>query len=139
MNQVDANRIMALRKATGLGILEAKQFLLENPEQLSNRILLSYEKKQQRIKQGFKPRSYLHDPIEDDERYSDIIKKAKMTVFKLIKEENKQKLAELKKQNLEYIHTRSSSLRHSRKLKQYLWEKHQIEWFSYHEMNPGWS
>ena len=136
MNQVNANRIMALRKATGLGILEAKKFLSENPERLSNQILLAYKKKQQRIKQGFKTRPYLYDPIEDDEKYSDIIKKAKMRVFAIIKEENKRNFVELEKQNL--VHTRSSSLRHMRKLKQYLWENHQIEWFTYQEMNPGW-
>ncbi|MEL6927838.1 MAG: hypothetical protein AAFO95_04285 [Cyanobacteria bacterium J06600_6] len=136
MRKISPSLIMALRKATGLGVLEAKQFILENPEQLINRILLAYENKQQRIKQGFEARPHLYDPIEDNERYSDIIKKAKMRVSEIIKEENQQRFLELATQD--FVYKKSSSIRHSRKLKQYLWKHHQIEWFSCHEMNPAW-
>lgn len=64
-----AKDIMTFRQATGLGVMDSKNFLLTKPPLLCEKILLAYKLKQSRIKQGLSTKSYLYDPIEDDPDY----------------------------------------------------------------------
>jgi ribosomal protein L7/L12 len=41
----NARKIMSFRKATGLGVLDAKNFLMEHPQILCDKILLNESKR----------------------------------------------------------------------------------------------
>lgn len=65
----------------------------------------------------------LHDPIQDDDLYSGIWRKANAEVDEMLKDEKK---------------GRGFCRKRWRVLKEHLKGKYGVEWFSPGEMNPGW-
>ena len=125
-----AQEIMTFRKATGLGMLDAKNFLIEHPQTLGDKIFLAYKLQQERIKQGLPTKTYLYDPIEDDARYTEIFKEVKQKI---------QMVIENSKENQDFFSRMimMSSLQRAAVItKNYLLERYNIQYFSIIEMNP---
>jgi ribosomal protein L7/L12 len=128
----NARRVKALREATGLGWLQAKKFLEENPQTLSERIIAAGKT------QTGKP--YLYDPIADDpalaRQFEAARAKAEAAYDAWLAERN----AEYRRQGFDHMVTeRVMGGCHFvwNEMKKILREENGIEWFSPREMNPG--
>ena len=135
-----AKDIMTFQKATGLGVMESKSFLLTKSPLLCEKILLAYKLKQSRIKQGLSTKSYLYDPIEDDPQYREIFKEVCRKVEIIIEAENQKRIDDFKRENkdfLSYILRRGSLYREESTKQKYLLEQYNIQYSSIIEMNPG--
>src|SRR4051812_24573440 len=72
-----AQQIARLRHATGMGVLQSRIFLLGNSPELIDRIIRARETQSERL---------LHDPIEDEGKFSAAISEADREVGRLLKD-----------------------------------------------------
>jgi len=125
-----AEQIARLRKATGLGWLEARLYFAGRSAELCSRIVEAKER------QGSET---LHDPIEEDPDYRQRISDAKAKAEQVYRDYNAKRNAEYTRRGLH--HMVSESRRGSchfiwRETKRMLVEEG-ITWYSPAEMNPG--
>ncbi len=127
----NAQQIARLRKATGLGWLNARLFLLGKSPVLCERIVTAKE-----TQSGMT----LHDPIEDSPSLSAALDDATAEAEKALSNWLSRRREEFRNKGQEHlVEKRPRGACHfiwSEK-KKVLWEKHRIEWFSPAEMNPG--
>jgi hypothetical protein len=127
----NAKEVDLIRKATGLGWLEAREFLEQQPRLLCERIMKAGETQAART---------LHDPIEDDPELSAKISQAKEKANWLFQAWVAERNAEYNRQGLPHMvsqHPRGGCYFVWRETKRILAEEHSITWFSPAEMNPG--
>jgi hypothetical protein len=136
--QPDAVTTMAIHKATGLTVLQARDFIMASAPELIQRIL-DGRRVRHLMRLGTLPKevvgrileasesqsndSFLHDPVEDDPE-------AGPTVRQTLKQVS---------QELEAIHGRRMGLCHLiwRTTQDRLLQEHAIVWYSPAQMNPG--
>ena len=112
-----AQEIMIFRKATRLGVLEAEKFLVSEPTELIDRILLAAEHSSD--EHG----SLLTDPIEKHPDYS-------ATIKQVFEDERKQILEKEGEWQLGFCHLFWHNC------KKRLKEEFDIDWYSPSELNP---
>lgn len=111
----EAKRVAEFHRASGLGFLEAREFMRSKPHALCERIMAAHKQ------QGD---ATLHDPVEDDVRYSATISAAREDAERIA-------LEELGGRPLGSCHFIWGRMR------EILKEQHGIDWYSPAEMNPG--
>jgi hypothetical protein len=108
-----AQQIMRLRRATGMGVLESRMFLIGKAPELVDRIIRARETQSARL---------LHDPIEDEPQFRDAVRQADDAVNSMLKDEPK-------RMSLCHLHWNYK--------KNYLKRHFGILWYSPAEMNPS--
>jgi hypothetical protein len=125
-----AEQIARLRKATGLGWLEARLFLANRSAELCSRIVEAKENQRDRN---------LHDPIEDNPAFSQRISDAKAKAEAALRQHIAERNANYIQRGWSHMvseHPRGSCYFLWRETKQIL-AREGIAWFSPAEMNPG--
>ncbi len=114
--KIAASAVMKIRRATGLGVLDAKHLLSTASPLFRERLELAAEY------QCTESDDILHDPIEDDPQTKAIIEQAEIeTKTRLSGERRRMGFCHL------YWKTKKAILK----------EKHGIDWFTPIEMNPA--
>ncbi|HWB01508.1 MAG TPA: hypothetical protein VG796_00700 [Verrucomicrobiales bacterium] len=116
-----AEETMAIRRATGLPVLEAKEFIRSSSPELIQRILDAHSARRAVATQ--EAREALHDPIEDDAVAGAVVRRVLAEVERDVKAE----CGTLRMQgHLIWNNARKRLLK-----------EHGIVWYSPAQMNPG--
>jgi len=131
-NSVSASLVMRFRRVTTLSVLQSRQFLTQFfPTQQVQLV---------QVAEQYYGEEILHDPIEDDSAIRPFYESACNVAAQQVEVWHQQKLEEPKQRSPEFSEPlyskRGLSHRYWAKVKQLLWEQHQIEWKSPAEMNP---
>ena len=118
---VPAEVVMQLRRATGLGVLHAKELLTEASPLLYSRLTEAAQTQPREDPRGPNYRG-LYDPIEDDSELKKVIQK--------VEQETEEALRD-RKRGMGFCHLFWNTKQRILK------EKHGIEWFTPVQMNPG--
>ena len=127
---------MRIRRATGLRILEAREFVKQTEPELVRRILTAYDQ-QIDLADGDK---WLHDPVEDDPRFAKAFEEAEAAAQFSMDRAVEHARARMKERGLTFSDTMLRSLAsgvYTDTKKGFLKHRYGIDWYDYHEMNPG--
>ena len=131
VNPVPADLVMRFQRATVLTVRQTKQFLA----QFSSTQQIQYVEMAERYCE-----QEIHDPVEDDPTIRPLYELVCEAAKQEVEAWHQQQIEELEQQSPEVAELlrskRGLSHRYWARVKQLLWERHQIEWRSPAEMNP---
>ena len=124
---------MRFRRATGLGVLRAREFLTREPRDLWERILEAAEARPTGV--------YLRDPMESHPEFGPVISRVLEEVRVEAEQAHRVRVAELEETSPAF----TVIFRYPRGLCHHIWrdaqerlrKEHGIEWRTPAEMNPG--
>jgi hypothetical protein len=130
-NSVPANLVIRFQRATVLSVLQSRQFLAQFS---SNQQVQCVEiAEQHRGKE-------IYDPVEDDPSVRPLYESVCEAAKQEVEAWHQQQIEKLERRSPEvaelFRSKRGLSHRYWARVKQLLWERHQIEWRSPAEMNP---
>jgi hypothetical protein len=126
---ISADFVMQVRRATGMGIINAKHFL----ETASPLLYSRFVEALQTNNRGW---SFLYDPIEDEPEFAESFKGAEREAEQELSKPEKG-FSESSSATVHLLRRRGQTHTLQSIKQRILREKYNIEWFTWAEMNPG--